>query len=307
MFASEEAPWAREAAGEVFHIKIEDGADRAGGPGDVLQAYMEAIRRTPLLTAQEERQLAQKVRQGDASARHRFLQCNLRLVVSIARCYLNRGVELADLIAEGNLGLMRALDKFDLDKGFRFTTYATWWIHQAVSRAVMNHGRLIRLPDAVGQDVIRYLAMMDRFEETGVRSEDSNTSRDGFFGKELQQVREWANLVTGIVSLDAPLGMDPSLSVADAVADPASLEVDEHIQVFQVKRHIHQCLRALPDRHRDVIERRYGLNGWEPESLEEIANRLCVTTQRIIQIQKEALEKMGRTFRKQGFAKEDLL
>jgi len=255
---------------------------------DFTQLYLTEIGRVRVLTAAEERALAGRVRAGDFAARQRMIERNLRLVVNIAKRYLNRGLPLLDLIEEGNLGLMHALEKFDPERGFRFSTYATWWIRQNIERAIMNQARTIRLPVHVLKALNGCLRAQRQLEMHG---EDAGFDQVAqATGLSVGQVRQLMQLNERTASLDAPLDIDPSLSIGDAIADEASIPPEDGIQACQVQECVQEWLGELTEKQRLVIEHRFGFNDREEATLEELAQRLGVTRERVRQIQIEALQ-----------------
>ncbi len=273
---------------------------------DVTQLYLNEIGRESLLTPEEERVLAHRVRAGDFAARQSMIEHNLRLVVNIAKHYINRGLTLLDLIEEGNLGLMHALEKFEPERGFRFSTYATWWIRQNIERAIMNQSRTIRLPVHVIKELNICLRAQRHLETHGM---PDATPEDvaALTGRPVEEVRRVLQFNDRMASLDAPLDIDPSLSIGEAIADENSEMPEEMLQAFEVEQYVHEWLGELSDKHRWVIERRFGLNDCEVATLEELAEHLGVTRERVRQIQLEGLQILRRVLRRKGIAKDGLL
>lgn len=273
--------------------------------GDNTLAYLNEIGRTPLLSAKEERELATRVREGDFNARQRMIKCNLRLVVSIAKHYTNRGIPLLDLIEEGNLGLIHALEKFEPERGFRFSTYATWWIRQNIERAIMNQSRTIRIP----VHVIRELnTCLQAFRQLESRMGDGPSAEmvAHFLGKSVAEVRYLLNLNEHMASLDAPLEIDHELSLGDSIPEESISSPEIQFQETQIKLLIHQWLDKLGDRQRCVIERRFGLNGHQTHTLGKIAEALSITRERVRQIQIEALQSLRNILLRKGLSKDVL-
>jgi RNA polymerase nonessential primary-like sigma factor len=276
---------------------------------DLTQIYFNEIGQHTLLKADEELALARAMAQGDFEARQQLIERNLRLVVSIAKHYTNRGLALPDLIEEGNLGLIHALEKFDAERGFRFTTYATWWIRQAVERAIMSQSRTIRLPAHVVKELNVVLRAL-RFLEMHGMPEGREPSPDDvahLLGKPVEQVRRVLRYNEHVTSLDAPLDRDCSVSIADSVADDGVLAPELLLHNTEIEAWVRQWLEELTDRQRIVIERRYGLNGRDVATLEELAGELGVTRERVRQIQAEALEKLRARLRRRGLDRDALL
>ena len=277
---------------------------------DVTQIYLNEIGQSPLLSAAEELACARATRAGDFDARQKMIERNLRLVVSIAKHYLNRGLTLADLIEEGNLGLIHALEKFDPERGFRFTTYATWWIRQAVERAIMNQSRTIRLPAHVVKELNVVLRALRHLETHGMIGEGREPTLEDvahLLGKPVAQVRKVLGYNETVTSLDAPLDADPGLSVGDQVADEEAPTPELILHNSEIEDWIKQWLTELSDRQRRVIERRYGLNGRDVATLEQLARELDVTRERVRQIQAEALDRLRARLRVHGFSRDALL
>ena len=280
--------------------------------GDALTAYLRSVRRTVLFTAQEEYATALRARAGEFDARQSMIEHNLRLVVSIAKLYLGRGVPLSDLIEEGNLGLMHAIDKFEPERGFRFSTYATWWIRQSVERALMQQGRVIRLPVNVVRELQQVLRarrslendtdfMLNRPE--GVRVEDVAF----FLGREVPDVADLLALAETPKSLDATMDRsDSEQTLGDTVVDELALDPSGVTHTHEVERLLEEWMHALSKREQEVLEGRFGLHNREPETLDVISHRLGLTRERIRQVQNEALIKLKRILMHQGISRESL-
>jgi len=292
-----------EVVPERNHVEVEFDFDDLR---DVTQQYLNEIGREGLLTPEQERDLSQRVRQGDFAARQKMIEHNLRLVVNIAKHYVNRGMSLLDLIEEGNLGLMHALDKFEPERGFRFSTYATWWIRQNIERAIMNQSRTIRLPVHIIKELNVCLRAQRHLEMHGV--EDAGPEEiAALTGKSVEDVRKVMALNDRVASLDAPLDIDPSLSIGEAIADEHSEQPEEMLQIVEVEHYVRQWLSELSEKHRWVIERRFGLGNNDVTTLEELAEHLGVTRERVRQIQLEALQTLRRILRRKGLSKDGLL
>ena len=275
---------------------------------DVTQIYLNEIGQHVLLSAQEELSLARAMGGGDFAARQRLIEHNLRLVVSIAKHYTNRGLALPDLIEEGNLGLIHALNKFDPERGFRFTTYATWWIRQAVERAIMNQSRTVRLPAHVVKELnvvlraMRHLEMHGQPDGRDVALEDVAHLLD----KPVEQVRKVLGYNERTTSLDAPLDRDGGVSIGDSLADDA-ISPELVLHNTEIEAWVRLWLAELNERQRTVIERRYGLNDRDVATLEELAREIGVTRERVRQIQAEALEKLRSRLKRRGLDRDALL
>jgi len=273
---------------------------------DVTQVYLNEIGAKPLLTPEEELATTRRVRAGEFDARQKMIEHNLRLVVNIAKHYLNRGIPLLDLVEEGNLGLIHALEKFDPERGFRFSTYATWWIRQSIERAIMNQSRTIRLPVHVVKEINVVLRAMRHLESADAR--DGTVERiAALIDRSPDDVRRILVLNEHIASLDAPLDIDPNHTVADVIADENSADPAALLQSAELDGLVTDWLEQLTERQRAVIQRRYGLNGYEIETLDVIATDLGLTRERVRQIQLEGLERLRRIIKRGGMSKDSLL
>jgi RNA polymerase nonessential primary-like sigma factor len=273
---------------------------------DVTQIYLNEIGANPLLTAEEEALLARRVREGDFAARQTMIERNLRLVVNIAKHYLNRGIPLLDLVEEGNLGLMHALEKFDPARGFRFSTYATWWIRQNIERAIMNQSRTIRLPVHVVKELNQVLRAQRSLEASG-NGEFTLEQVAQKLDKPVEEVRAILALSEHTASLDAPLEIDPTLSIGESLADEQATAPDVRIQDSEVEELIQEWIGTLNEKQRLVIRHRYGLDECEVMTLEELASQLSLTRERVRQIQLEALGQLRRTVKRRGISRDELL
>jgi RNA polymerase nonessential primary-like sigma factor len=265
---------------------------------DVTQVYLNDLGRRRLLTAEEEKTFSRAARGGDFDARQKMIEHNLRLVVNIAKSYINRGVPLLDLIEEGNLGLMHALDKFEPERGFRFSTYATWWIRQNVERAIMNQSRTIRLPVHVIKELNIYLRAM-RYLDARIDTDPTPDDVAHLLGRPVAEVRRVLNLNERMASLDSPLDVDPSLSIGESIADDQALP-EELLEQSQMRGIMQAWLDTLTDKQRLVIERRFGLNGFEVCTLEQLARDMQITRERVRQIQIEAITSLRSTAKRSG-------
>jgi RNA polymerase nonessential primary-like sigma factor len=274
--------------------------------GDVTQIYLNEIGQCKLLTPDEERTLSRLVVQGDFPARQKMIEHNLRLVVNIAKHYINRGMTLLDLIEEGNIGLMHALEKFDPERGFRFSTYATWWIRQSIERAIMNQSRTIRLPVHVIKELNVYLRAQ-RHLEASLGHDPSIEDIAHLVGKDVEDVRRVMGLNERVASLDAPLDIDPMLTIGESIPDEQHDGPEATLQNAEVERYVREWMKQLNEKQRMVIERRYGLNGYEICTLEDLAANLNLTRERVRQIQIEALDQLRRILRRYGVTRDVVL
>ena len=283
---------------EITRVAYEDSAD-------VTQIYLNDIGANALLSPEEERDLSRRAHQGDHQARQKMIEHNLRLVVNIAKHYVNRGLALLDLIEEGNIGLMHALDKFDPERGFRFSTYATWWIRQSIERAIMNQSRTIRLPVHVIKELNTYLRASRHFEAQEGR-EPTVEEIAHLVHKPAEEVRRVLNLNERMASLDAPLDIDPMLSIGESIPDEQAEAPEDLLHNAEIEHYVQDWLRQLTEKQRMVIERRYGLNGHDLSTLEELASSLNLTRERVRQIQIEGLESLRRILRRGGVSRDML-
>ncbi len=262
----------------------------ARGLGDATEMYMAEIGASELLSAEEEVTLARRVQDGDASARRRMIESNLRLVVKIARRYMNRGLPLIDLVEEGNLGLIRAVEKFDPERGFRFSTYATWWIRQAVERGIMNQARTIRLPIHIAKELN---AVLRSARELAQKLDHEPAPEDiaELMGKPVDDIRHMLRLAERVTSADVPSpesGRPLVETFSDGEkADPASRVAEDNMKLW-----LDEWLDELAEKPREVIARRFGLRGYDVTTLEEVGRIIGLTRERVRQIQVEALREM---------------
>jgi RNA polymerase nonessential primary-like sigma factor len=272
---------------------------------DATRLYLKEIGFSPLLTAQEEVYFARRARKGDEAARKRMIESNLRLVVKISRRYMNRGLALLDLIEEGNLGLIRAVEKFDPERGFRFSTYATWWIRQTIERAIMNQTRTIRLPVHVLKEINVYLRAA-RYLSQKLDHEPTPEEVANLLDKPIEDVKEMFGLTERIASVDAPLDNDPDRSLLDAIADEHTPDPERIMQDEDLHSLVQAWLNELNDKQREVVERRFGLNNREISTLEEVGADIGVTRERVRQIQVEALKRLRVMLEKNGYSIDSL-
>ena len=275
------------------------------GDLDATRLYLNEIGFSPLLSAEEEVYFSRKALRGDENARKRMIESNLRLVVKIARRYMNRGLALLDLIEEGNLGLIRAVEKFDPEKGFRFSTYATWWIRQTIERGLMNQTRTVRLPIHVVKEINIYLRAARKLAQKLDR-EPSPEDVAEMLDRPIEEVKRMLGLNERITSVDAPSGRDFEKSLLDSIPDEQNTDPSLLLQNSDVKRHVDIWIKQLSDKQCAVVERRFGLHGREVSTLEEIGNELGVTRERVRQIQIEAIKRLRQILEREGFSLEAL-
>ena len=275
-----------EAKKEELDLTVEPSLDS-------LRLYLRAIGQVDLLTAQQEVELAKRIERGDMLAKRQMVEANLRLVVSIAKGYLGRGLSFLDLIQEGSLGLIRAVEKFDYRRGYKFSTYATWWIRQAVTRAIADKARTIRIPVHMVEKLNR-VAHVERqlVQKLGREPEPAEIAEE--LRWPVSDVRDILRVAQLPVSLEKPVGDEDESELGDFVADDAVLEPFEEASEHMQKEGVRKALDALPERERQVIELRYGLSGAEPLTLEEVGRTFGVTRERIRQIENNTLKKLKR-------------
>jgi len=270
---------------------------------DATQLYLGEIGFSPLLSAEEEVYFSRKALKGCGKSRNRMIESNLRLVVKIARRYNNRGLALLDLIEEGNLGLIRAVEKFDPERGFRFSTYATWWIRQTIERAIMNQTRTIRLPIHVVKELNVYLRTA---RELAQKLDHEPTAEE--IAEKLDipssDVSRMLKLNERITSVDTPLGGDNDKALLDVLADDDSVGPDYKVQDEDMSKSVIKWLDELNTKQREVLARRFGLLGYEPSTLENVGKEIGLTRERVRQIQVEALKRLKDLLGSQGLSVE---
>jgi len=273
---------------------------------DATQMYLGEIGFSPLLTAEEEVYFARLALKGDIPSRKRMIESNLRLVVKIARRYINRGLPLLDLIEEGNLGLIRAVEKFDPERGFRFSTYATWWIRQTIERAIMNQTRTIRLPIHVVKELNIYLKAARELTQSLDHEPTAEEIAD-LLDRPIEDVKKMLGLNECIVtSVEDPLGTDSDKTLFDTLADDPSRDPANLLQDENLRESIDLWLTKLTEKQRDVVVRRFGLYGHETSTLEEVGKQIGLTRERVRQIQVEALQHLREILEQQGLSEEML-
>ena len=272
---------------------------------DATQLYLGEIGFSPLLTAEEEVYFARRSLKGCEASRKRMIVSNLRLVVKIARRYNNRGLALLDLIEEGNLGLIRAVEKFDPERGFRFSTYATWWIRQTIERAIMNQTRTIRLPIHVVKELNVYLRAS---RELSQKLDHEPTAEEIALAldKPVEDVTKMLRLNERITSVDTPIGGENDKALLDIIADEKEFSPEESLQDSDIKSNIVTWLEELNPKQREVLARRFGLMGYEPSTLEDVGAEIGLTRERVRQIQVEALRRLRDMLGHQGLSLENL-
>ncbi|WP_428239831.1 RNA polymerase sigma factor RpoS [Gynuella sp.] len=268
---------------------------------DATQLYLNEIGFSPLLSPEEEVYFARLAQKGEESGRKRMIESNLRLVVKIARRYINRGLSLLDLIEEGNLGLIRAVEKFDPERGFRFSTYATWWIRQTIERAIMNQTRTIRLPIHVVKELNIYLRASRELTQK-LDHEPTAEEIAELLDKPVKDVKHMLGLNERVTSVDTPIGPNSEKSILETVADDQVSDPCELLQDEDLRSSINGWLDELSEKQREVVARRFGLRGYETNTLEEVGHEIGLTRERVRQIQVEALRRLRDILEKQGLS-----
>jgi RNA polymerase nonessential primary-like sigma factor len=272
---------------------------------DATQLYLNEIGFSPLLTAKEEVYFSRKSLKGCEASRKRMIESNLRLVVKISRRYVNRGMALLDLIEEGNLGLIRAVEKFDPERGFRFSTYATWWIRQTIERGIMNQTRTIRLPIHVVKEMNVYLRAARQLAQK-LDHEPTPDEIADLLDCPVANIQKMFRLNERVVSMDVPIGQSADKSLVDTIPDQHVSDPSVLLQDSDLKESINDWLVELSDKQREVVARRFGLRGYEMSTLEEVGREIGLTRERVRQIQVEALKRLRGILEHQGLSSESL-
>jgi len=261
---------------------------------DPIKSYLKEIKNIALLTAEQEVTLARRIKKGDKKAREQMIRANLRLVISIAKRYSNLGIALSDLIEEGNIGLMRGVDKFDPEKGFRFSTYAAWWIKQGISRAIIDQGKMIRVPVYLNEEIHKYRKTVEKLSQS-LRRRPSTAEVAKKLKISMDKVRELDGAIAKMSSLDAPLGEDGEGQMLDVLEDENMAAPDELVATFLNKERAQAILKGLDAREKMIIEMRFGLKeGQHAHTLAEIAKKLGISRERVRQIEDLTMDKMKK-------------
>ena len=282
----EEAPEAEEL--ERQSVELEDP----------VRLYLKDIGKIRRLTAREEVELAQRAERDDAEARRRLIEANLRLVISVAKKYVGRGLPFLDLIQEGNRGLIRAVEKFDWRRGYKFSTYATWWIRQAITRSIADQARTIRLPVHIGGTLTRLAREARRLTQELGREPTTGEIAEAM-GVPAERVREMRRIVQEPVSLETPTGEEDDTVLRNFIADQEALAPEAAVSSIMLKKELDRALRTLPPRERKILRLRFGLDDGRPHTLEEVGQEFGLTRERIRQIEAGALKKLRRPARTQ--------
>ncbi len=288
-----------EEQAQVEEIEVSQSSTESNF--DATRVYLNELGKSKLLTADEEKFYGKRVLQGDMEARKIMIESNLRLVVKISRRYLNRGLPLLDLIEEGNLGLIRAVEKFDPERGFRFSTYATWWIRQTIERAIMNQTRTIRLPIHIVKEMNVYLKAQRTLSQK-LDHEPSAEEIADYLNKPVNTVAKMLKLNERVTSVDVPGGKDFDKPLVDSIQDEHSQSPADQLQESGIKDKITEWVYQLSEKQREVVCRRYGLCGYEYSTLEQVAQELGVTRERVRQIQMDGLKRLKEILDAGGYS-----
>lgn len=303
-----------ETAVGIHAVPLDTAIDKAapkfddafGGPeADATRIYLRALEHTSLLTATEECELTRAAQQGDATARRRMIESNLRLVVKIARRYMNRGLPLLDLIEEGNLGLMHSINKFDPERGFRFSTYGTWWIRQTIERALMNQTRTIRLPIHITKEINTYLRAGRQLQQT-LEREPTPEEISALMDQPLADVERLLRYNQRVASVDVPVSRDSEHPMLDLLPDETTPDPSAVYADADVRSRFDGWLDTLGEKQCEVVVRRFGLRGHRGATLEQVGRELGVTRERVRQIQLDALRRLRRILEANGYSADTL-
>ncbi len=279
--------------------KSESGRPKQYRSTDPTQMYLRELGFKPLLSPKEELKIARLVKKNNKEARQKMIESNLRLVVKIARHYCNRGLAFLDLIEEGNLGLMTAVEKFDPERGFRFSTYATWWIRQTIERAIMNQSRTVRLPIHVIKELNIYLRAAKQLTQK-LDHKPSSEELAQMIDKPVEDVQRMLELVPDSTSIDAPVSRDGQKSLADTLTDENNIDPAALVQNSDLMEHVEKWLGQLDERHREVVVRRFGIGNHEKGTLEDVGKAVGLTRERVRQIQIDALKQLRTMIEAEG-------
>lgn len=310
VFGSQEAR--RQTADEIDEVdgsgvpdRVEESPVRSEGL-DTLKSYLREVRRSTLLTFKQEQKLGKLVMAGDEQARQQMIESNLRLVISIGKRYIHRGFPFSDIVEEGNLGLIKAVEKFNYKRGFRFSTYASWWIRQYIERAIINQGKLVRLPVHVVERLNRYLGRVEQLvQELGREPRADEVAAKMKTSEE--EVQDLKQLVRTTCSLDSPINDRTDTFLRDVIEDPLCLSPDETADGVRRRTELMGWVKELPEKEQTVIVSRFGLDGDEAKTLEEIGRSMGLTRERVRQIEMAALVRLRHTIERKTMTRADLL
>ncbi len=260
---------------------------------DPIKIYFKDIKKIPLLTAREEIELANRIKQGDQKAKDKMIRSNLRLVINFAKKYRNFGMPFMDLIEEGNIGLMRAVTKFNPKKGFRFSTYASWWIRQYINRALANQGKIVRLPVYMVENILKYKKVGDELSYK-LNRKPTNSEIAKKMKVPVRKINELENVITKITSLEAPIGENQTGQVGDLIEDETATAPDQQLSEFMMHEKLEELLLNMNAREKKILELRYGLKDNNKHTLAETAQKFGLTRERVRQIEEAALKKLRK-------------
>jgi RNA polymerase primary sigma factor/RNA polymerase nonessential primary-like sigma factor len=295
-----ESPESRESEIEEYE------EDEASTGLDAVKSYLKEIRKSKLLTFEEEQALAKRIAKGDQKARQKMIEANLRLVVSIGKRYINRGLPFSDIIEEGNIGLIKAVEKFNYKRGFKFSTYGSWWIRQSIERAIINQSKLIRLPVHVVEKINHYMVVLEDLMQILGR-EPTTQEIAKKLGASEREVINLQQLIRKSYSLESPIAYGHETSLKDIIEDTSRISPSKSAEGIKRREEILQWLRTLKDNEQEVIRLRFGLDGGEPQTLEEIGKVFGLTRERVRQIESSALTKLRAIIIKKTIRPEEIL
>ena len=278
----------------LARIRLRLAEDEEYVPADAIKLYLKEIQKSTLLTAEEERELAGLIAQGDEAARARMIESNLRLVVKFAKRYMNRGLPFLDLIEEGNMGLIKAVEKFKVSKGCRFSTYATWWVRQSIERALVNQSRTIRLPVHVADDINKFVKISRELVQRLKRDPSLEEIAESM-GVEVAYVRRMTILLKKTYSIEHPMGDNSDYSLIDTIEDKNQVDPGSMIEDLDRFAHVREWMEELTETEREILSLRFGLEDREPQTLDTIGQKFGVTRERIRQIEAKSLAKLRKT------------
>jgi len=261
---------------------------------EAIRNYLKQVRRIPLLTAREEIELIERIRKGDKKARQKMIRSNLRLVINIAKRYIHLGMPLMDLIEEGNIGLMKAVEKFNPKKGFRFSTYAAWWIKQSITRAVAEQVKTIRMPLYMNELILKWKKTQEQLTQKLKRipTNEEIAKKMRISKSKMEQIAFWISATTS--SLEAPIGQEGVSEVMELIENKKAISPDEEIEHFLNKEKVENLLEIMSDREKMVLDLRFGLADGVTHTLAEVAKKIKVSRERVRQIEESALKKLKR-------------
>ncbi len=297
---------ADEEKHEMDEVETEEYEPEASSGLDAVKSYLKEIRKSRLLTFEEEQALAKKIAKGDQKARQKMIEANLRLVVSIGKRYINRGLPFSDIIEEGNIGLIKAVEKFNYKRGFKFSTYGSWWIRQSIERAIINQSKLIRLPVHVVEKINHYMVVLEDLMQILGR-EPTTQEIAKKLGASEREVVNLQQLIRKSYSLESPIAHGHETSLKDIIEDTSRISPSKSAEGIKRREEILDWLKTLKDNEQEVIRLRFGLDGGEPQTLEEIGKIFGLTRERVRQIESSALSKLRAIIVKKTIKPEEIL